>query len=70
MQTEPDFIQQQMNAADGVQLQTTIKLCKKFLEEARKNNGFLESDPVITVILRLRDCAIAECLRREINFVI
>ena len=67
---QPDFIQRSVDAASGVQLQTCITLCKQFLQIARTHNEFLEASATINVVARLRDCAIAECLRREINFIL
>lgn len=65
-----DFIQSIVDEANGVQLQNIIVTCKQFLEKLRDHNEFLESQPLIQVLTTLRSCAIAEALRRDINFVI
>lgn len=65
-----DFIQGIVDDATEVQLQSMIVNCKKFLGGLRDHNEFLENQPLIQILATVRSCAIAEALKRGLNFTI
>lgn len=65
-----DYIQEQIDNSSGAQLEKIIFLCKSFIATCRDNNEFNEAEPLLNTLVTLRDAAIAECIRRDINFTV